>query len=109
MYKQMTRSGSAPGCAGDKDRDGRRAAQSPLQAPRSTWLDAPSSPLCQQTRRADEHHHDEKSEGEHIAPFEIGEQSAERDDFGEYERSDEAADEISQAAKDANQERDRSE
>jgi len=50
---------------------------------------AVSSAPRQQAGRPDEHHDDEEGEGEHIAPFKVGEQTAQRDDLGEDESRDE--------------------
>src|SRR5262245_64583491 len=105
----MTRSGSAPGGADDRDRDKGKAARS---ARRDRWPRRQygnSRAPRKQARGPDEHHDDEEGEGEHVAPFEVGEQAAERDDLGEYEGGDEAADEIAQAAEHADQEGDRAE
>src|SRR3954466_13342783 len=95
-YRRTTRSGSAPGCANDRDRDRRKAARPapPVPPPKLQAVLAPSSAPREQARGPDEHHDDEEGEGKHMAPFEIGERAAERDDLGEPERRDEAADEI---------------
>src|SRR5450432_3368859 len=112
-YRQTTRSGSGSGCAGDRVRDRRTAARSaPRRQSRAmteTLTGAGSRAPRQQPRGPDEHHDDEEGEGQHVAPFEIGKQPAERDDLGEHECRDEAADEIAEPAQHANQEGDRPE
>ena len=65
--------------------------------------------LAKQAGRPDEHHDDEEGESQHVAPFEIGKQAAERDDLGEHECRHEAADEVAEPAQHADQERDRPE
>ena len=65
--------------------------------------------LASKARGPDEHHDDEEGEGQHVAPFEIGEQPAQRNDLREHERRDEAADEIAEPAEHADQEGDRPE
>src|SRR4051812_33307472 len=109
--RRTTRSGSAPGYADDRDRDRRTAARPalPVRSPKPQDAPAPSSAPRKQARGPDEHHDNEECEGEHVAPFEVGEQAAERDDLGEHEGCDEAADEIAEAAKHADQESDRPE
>src|SRR3954469_15674478 len=103
-YRRTTRSGSAPGCADDRDRDTRTAARSAPPALRPSRHDADSRAPREQARGPDEHHDDEESERQHIAPFEVGEQAAQRDDLGEHEGGNEAADEIAEPAEHADQE-----
>src|SRR5215203_7419486 len=96
-YKRTTRSGSAPGCAGDRARDRRRAARPALRVRRPRRWCGDSRAPRKKARGPDEHHDDKEGERQHVTPFEVGEQAAQRNDLGEYEGRDEAADEIAEA------------
>src|SRR6266481_2669313 len=108
-YKQTPRSGSGSGYADGTDRDRRTAAQSVPRRESRALADVDSRAPRQQPGGLDEHHDDEEGERQHVAPLQIGEQSAERDDLGEYKCRHEAADEITEPAEHANQEGDRPE
>src|ERR1043165_6122187 len=100
-YRRTTRSGSAPGCADDRGRDRQRAARPALPVRLPMQCYANSRAPREQARGPDEHHDDEEGEGEHVAPFEVGEQAAQRDDLGEHERRNEATDKVAEAAEHA--------
>src|SRR5579863_8015613 len=59
--------------------------------------------------RPPEHDRNEENEREHVAPLELEEEAAHRDELREQERGDEAADHVAQAPEHANEEGDRSE
>src|SRR5438045_5468811 len=107
-YRRTTRSGSGSQGADDRVRDKQTAARSVLRRQSRDRADVSSRAPRQQPGGPDEHHDDEESEGQHVAPLEIREQPAERDDLGEHESRDKAANEITKAAQTANQEGDRS-
>src|SRR4030095_13540021 len=56
-----------------------------------------------------EHDRDEETEREHVAPLDVKEDPADRDELREDECGDQAADEVAEAAEHADQERDRAE
>src|SRR5690349_14746921 len=101
-YRRTTRSGSGSRGAGDRVRDKRMAARSaPLRQSRDRAGESSRAPR-QQPGGPDEHHHDEEGEGQHVAPLEIREQPAERDDLSEHESRDEASNEIAKSTQHAN-------
>src|ERR1700692_3225131 len=108
-YRRTTRSGSGSGYACDRDRDRRTAARSALRPRTMANAGLDSRAPRQQPGGPDEHHDDEEGEGQHVTPFEIGEQSAERDNLAEHKRRHEAVDEIAESAEHADQEGDRPE
>src|SRR6186713_202949 len=102
-YRRTTRSGSARECAGDRARDRRTAARPVLRVQRTRRWCGDSRAPRKKARGPDEHHDDEEGERQHVTPFEVGEKAAQRNDFGEHEGCDEAADEIAEPAEYANQ------
>src|SRR5205807_3838238 len=97
-YRRTTRSGSGSGYACDRGRGRRTAARSAPHLQAKASAGSSSRTPRQQPGGPDEHHDDEEGEGQHVAPFEIGEQPAERDDLGEHERRHKTADEIAEPA-----------
>src|SRR5690242_19407700 len=65
--------------------------------------------FSQQALRPPEHDRDEEDERNHIAPLEVEEEPAHRDELREEERGDEAAHHVAQAAEHADEEGDRPE
>src|SRR3954451_12632974 len=108
-YRRTTRSGSGSRGADDRVRDKQTAARSVPRRQSRDRTDVSSRAPRQQPGGPDEHHDDEERERQHIAPFEIREQSAEREDLGKHESRDEAANEIAEPPEYADQKRDRSE
>src|SRR5688572_19439619 len=74
-----------------------------------TYFTWPPSFSPQDALRAPEHDPDEEQESEHIAPLDVQEEAAHRDELREDEGGDEAADQVAEAAQHAHQERDRPE
>src|SRR5882762_1896230 len=68
-----------------------------------------SSPAAENSLRPPEHHPDEEGEREHVAPLEVEEEPAHRDELREHESRDEAARHAAQAAHHADEKGDRPE
>src|SRR5262244_3579799 len=82
------------------------AAQGRYRLTTASPSTARSCALPHESRGAQKHHGDEEGKGEHVAPFEVEVEAADRDDLGEDECRDEAAPEVAEAAQHADQERD---
>src|SRR5205823_5614846 len=108
-YRRTTRSGSGSRGADDRARDKQTAARSVPRRQSRDRAGVSSRAPRQQPGGPDEHHDDEEGERQNVAPLEIRKQPAERDDLGEHESRDKAANEIAKPAQHANQEGDRSE
>src|SRR5688572_32877054 len=73
----------------------RSTARQPRLESNGHWPCGSAAPR-QQALGLPEHHHDEENEGDHVAPLEVEEEAAYRDELREQEGGNEAADEVAQ-------------
>src|SRR5688500_16762689 len=85
------------------------AARSAKPAQASAFTRRASSFGAEDALGTPEHHRDKEREGDDVAPLDVEEEPADRDELGKDERGDQAAQHVAQAAQHADEEHDRSE